>query len=46
MFDDIPLGLRENIIQRDCGPAHNKHIVRDYLNVKFLNLWLGSCGLI
>ncbi|VVC31062.1 Hypothetical protein CINCED_3A009578 [Cinara cedri] len=45
MFDDIPLAPRENIIfQHDGAPAHNAHIVRDYLNGQFPNRWLGTYG--
>jgi len=42
MFDDIPLSLRSNIIfQHDGAPAHNAHIIRDYLIAQFQNRWLG-----
>lgn len=45
MLDDIPLALRSNIIfQHDGAPAHNAHIVRDYLNAQFPNRWLGTYG--
>eukprot|EP00102_Acyrthosiphon_pisum_P006741 XP_003240351.1 PREDICTED: uncharacterized protein LOC100573963 [Acyrthosiphon pisum] len=45
MLDDIPLALRGNIIfQHDGAPAHNAHIVRDYLNAQFQNRWLGTYG--
>jgi hypothetical protein len=38
MFDDISLAIRENIIfQHDGVPAHDAHIVYDYLNEKFQN---------
>ena len=45
ILDDIPLALRVNIIfQHDGAPAHNAHIVRDYLNAQFQNRWLGTYG--
>lgn len=45
MLDDIPLALRGNIIfQHDGAPAHNAHIVREYLNAQFQNRWLGTYG--
>jgi len=46
MLDDILLTVRQNVIfQQDGVLAHNAHIVRDYLNAKFKNRWLGTYGL-
>jgi len=37
--------IRGNIIfQHDGAPAHNSHIVRDYLNAQLQNRWLGTYG--
>jgi hypothetical protein len=41
-MDDIPLEIRNNVFfQQDGAPAHNAIVVREYLQNKFGNRWMG-----
>lgn len=44
-MDDIPLESRTNLFfQQDGAPAHNAIVVREYLQNKFGNRWMGTYG--
>lgn len=45
LLDNIPLAQLRNIyFQQDGAPCHNTNLVRDYLNEKFRNQWIGNNG--
>lgn len=45
LLDDIPLNLTANMyFQQDGAPAHNAHIITNYLNNRFGNRWIGNRG--
>ena len=45
MLENLPLATRQTLyFQQDGAPAHNAHIVRDYLNRVYEGKWLGTYG--
>jgi hypothetical protein len=44
-MDDIPLKIGNNVFfQQDGASAHNAIVVREYLQNKFGNRWMGTYG--
>lgn len=42
-LDTLPLAVTQNCwFQQDGAPAHNSRIVREYLNQRFENRWIGT----
>jgi hypothetical protein len=43
MLENVPLNIWENLFfQQDGAPAHNSIVVRQYLNDKFGDNWMGT----
>lgn len=44
-MDDIPLETRNNVFfQQDGAPAHNAIVVKEHLQSKFGDRWMGTFG--
>lgn len=42
-MENVPLATRQNMFfQQDGCPAHNAHIIRQYLNEQFNEKWIGT----
>lgn len=45
LLEDLPLRVRENIVfQQDGAPAHFSRRVREILNTRFPDRWMGRSG--
>lgn len=45
LLENVPLNTRQNMVyQQDGAPPHNSRIVRQTLQEKFLNRWIGRGG--
>jgi len=45
LLEDVPLHVRETMIyQHDGAPAHSSRLVRNVLNARFPNRWMGRGG--
>lgn len=45
LLEEVPLNMRKDMwLQQDGAPPHNSCVVREFLDRKFFNKWIGTNG--